>query len=127
MSFFHYINCSYSIYKIHFFSATSITVCWGLCNLCTRVNVSTGQSSYYRYTDPNININLTADRAVNGEFQNHRRGDCAGTNTETQYMQAWWNISLPDLADIYKINLMFREGCKKTIHRFKFDVSNVET
>lgn len=87
--------------------------------------MSTGQSSYYRYTASNIN--LTADRAVDGMFINHTRGDCAGTNTDKTYTQAWWNISLPDLADIYKINLMFREGCKKTIHRFKFNVSNVET
>uniref|UniRef100_K1QST5 Uncharacterized protein n=1 Tax=Magallana gigas TaxID=29159 RepID=K1QST5_MAGGI len=36
-------------------------------------------------------------------------GDCAGTNVDGTHKQAWWNISLPDLANIYKINLMFRE------------------
>lgn len=87
--------------------------------------MSTAQSSYYRYTASNIN--LTADRAVDGMFINHTRGDCAGTNTDKTDTQAWWNISLPDLADIYKINLMFREKSKKTLQRLKFDVSNVET
>lgn len=75
--------------------------------------MSTGQSSYYRYTENKIN--LTADRAVNGKFLEHEAGDCAGTNIDEENKLAWWNISLPDLADIYKINLLFRQGCKFVI------------
>lgn len=45
----------------------------------------------------------------------HEAGDCAGTNIDEENKLAWWNISLPDLADIYKINLMFRQGCKFVI------------
>lgn len=72
--------------------------------------MSTGQSSFYRYTHSTINISLTANRAIDGKFQKHIKGDCAGTNTEGIFNQSWWNISLPDLAFIYKINLMFREN-----------------
>lgn len=95
---------------VFFFTVTNITVCWGLWNLCRRVNVTTDQWSYYRYTQ--TNINLTADRAVNGKFLEHKEGHCAGTNIDGNNKPAWWNISLPDLADIYKINLMFRQNCK---------------
>lgn len=97
-----------TIYIFGFFPVTNITVCWGLCNLCRRVNVTTEQSSYYRFTK--ININLTADRAVNGKFLDHNGGDCAGTSTDKNNKWAWWKISLPDMAYIYKINLMFREN-----------------
>lgn len=100
-----------SIYNVHFyFSVTNITGCWGLCNLCRQVNVSTAQSSYYRHTARNININLTANRAVNGKFLDHNGGDCAGTSTDKNNKWAWWKISLPDMTYIYKINLMFREN-----------------
>lgn len=100
------------IYKVHFFSVTNITVCWGLCNLCRKVNVSTDQSSTYSYSRTKPKISLTANRTVNGEFLDHQRGDCAGTDVNKMHTQAWWNISLPDLAIIYKINLMFRENGK---------------
>lgn len=80
-----------------------------MCNLCRRVNVSKNQSSYYKYANGK---RLTADRAVDGKFLNHREGDCAGTSVDGIHKQSWWNISLPDLAIIYKINLMFRENCK---------------
>nr|XP_034313215.1 uncharacterized protein LOC105333579 isoform X2 [Crassostrea gigas] len=86
---------------------TNINVCWSLCNLCRRVNVTTDQSSMYIFTE--FKIKLTADRAIDGKFQNFTNGDCAGTNVDRKHKQAWWNISLPDLANIYKINLMFRE------------------
>lgn len=47
----------------------------------------------------------------------HEAGDCAGTNIDEENKLAWWKISLPDLADIYKINLMFRQGCKFVIQK----------
>lgn len=80
--------------------------------------MSTGQSSYYRYIA--TNNDLTADRAVNGRFLLHEAGDCAGTNIDDTNKPAWWNISLPDLAIIYKINLMFREISK--LVNLEFDV-----
>lgn len=81
-------------------------------NLCNQGNVTTNQSSTYRYAAEDPKIDLTADRAVNGKFLNHRGGDCAGTNVDGIHIEAWWNISLPDLAIIYKINLMFRQDSK---------------
>nr|XP_034313602.1 uncharacterized protein LOC105320538 [Crassostrea gigas] len=89
---------------------TTITVCRGLCNLGRLENVRTDQSSTYKYDQTFHNIELTADRAVNGRFLNHSGGDCAGTDVSKKHTQAWWNISLPDPAIIYKINLMFREN-----------------
>lgn len=91
---------------------TTITVCRGLCNLGRLGNVTTDQSSTYRYTEKYNYIKLTADRAVNGKFLNHSGGDCAGTDVYGVYNLSWWNISLPDPAIIYKINLMFRENSK---------------
>lgn len=85
--------------------------------------MSTGQSSYYRYTENKIN--LTADRAVNGKFLEHEAGDCAGTNIGEENKLAWWKISLPDLADIYKINLMFRQGCKFVIQKKQYKDSSL--
>lgn len=94
------------------FSVTNITICRGLCNLGSLENVRTDQSSTYRYSSTYNYTYLTADRAVNGKFLVHEAGDCAGTDVLKIYNQSWWNISLPDLADIYKINLMFRQNCK---------------
>lgn len=91
---------------------TTITVCRGLCNLGRLGNVTTDQSSTYTYTEQYNYIKLTADRAVNGRFLKHTEGDCAGTNVYGVYNLSWWNISLPDPAIIYKINLMFRENSK---------------
>uniref|UniRef100_A0A8W8N303 Uncharacterized protein n=1 Tax=Magallana gigas TaxID=29159 RepID=A0A8W8N303_MAGGI len=63
---------------------TTITVCRGLCNLGRLGNVRTNQSSTYKYT---VNdIELTADRAVNGKFQKHIEGDCAVTRHYGYYV-----------------------------------------
>ena len=80
-----------------------------VCNLCRLPNVTTNSSSRYRYTN---SIELIASLAVNGKYQNHGNGDCAGTNVGINFTNAWWNISLPGLATIYKVNLLFREKCK---------------
>lgn len=91
------------------FTVTTISACSGLCNLCRLENVTTDQSSVYIYSDRNDE--LTSRQAIDGKFQNHRT-DCAGTWVISEYIEAWWKIILPDLANIYKINLMFRENSK---------------
>ncbi|XP_078334144.1 uncharacterized protein LOC111133852 isoform X4 [Crassostrea virginica] len=78
-----------------------------VCNLCLLPNVVTNLSSTYYYTE--FKIELNASLAVNGKYQNHKEGDCAGTNVKRNFTNAWWNISLPGLATIYKVNLLFRE------------------
>ena len=82
-----------------------------LCNLCRLPNVVTNSSSTYRYTKYPI-IELNASLAVNGKYQNHREGDCAGTDVGRNFTRAWWSVSLPGLATIYKVNLLFRENSK---------------
>ena len=81
-----------------------------VCNLCRLPNVVTTSSLTYYYTY--FRIELNASLAVNGKYQNHSNGDCAGTNVGITFTNAWWNISLPGLATIYKVNLLFREKCK---------------
>lgn len=91
------------------FTVTTISACLGLCNLCRLENVTTDQSSVYIYSVGNYE--LTSRKAIDGRFQNHST-DCAGTGVSSDYIEAWWEIILPDLANIYKINLMFREKSK---------------
>ncbi|XP_052695163.1 uncharacterized protein LOC128173494 isoform X2 [Crassostrea angulata] len=90
---------------------TTISACLGLCNLCRLENVITSQSSSYILLIRNKTF--TSRQAIDGKFQNHWR-NCAGTGVDETYNEAWWKITLPDLANIYKINLMFRE--KTTRH-----------
>ena len=80
-----------------------------VCNLCFLPNVVTTSSSAYIYTD--TDKKLDANLAIDGKYQIHRN-DCAGTNVRQIFTNAWWNISLPGLATIYKVNLMFRENSK---------------
>ena len=81
-----------------------------VCNLCRLPNVVTNSSSAYIYTQTNIKLN--ASRAVDGEYQSHANGDCAGTKVSKTFARAWWNVILPGLATIYKVNLLFRENSK---------------
>lgn len=68
----------------------------------------------YTYENENPKVPLTAEKAVDGKFLNHIKGECAGTGTQQDDIvkPAWWKIALPELSNIYKINLMFRENCK---------------
>lgn len=94
----------------YFFSVTIVTSCLGFCNL-SWLKTNSSQSSTYIYEHFKPKVRLTAEKAVDGRFLNHTLGECAGTkikNTE----EVWWTISLPELSNIYKINLMFRENCK---------------
>lgn len=91
------------------FTVTTISACLGLCNLCRLENVITSQSSSYILLIRNKTF--TSRQAIDGKFQNHWR-NCAGTGVDETYNEAWWKITLPDLATIYKINLMFREKSK---------------
>ncbi|XP_078334145.1 uncharacterized protein LOC111133852 isoform X5 [Crassostrea virginica] len=81
-----------------------------VCNLCTLPDVETNSSAIYTYTQLNPQIPLYANRSVDQKYQNHSRGDCFGSKTEGTFTRAWWSISLPGLATIYKVNLLFREN-----------------
>lgn len=91
---------------------TNVTFCLGLCNLSRLKQNSTSQSSVYTYENENPKVPLTAEKAVDGKFLNHIKGECAGTGTQQDDIvkPAWWKIALPELSNIYKINLMFREN-----------------
>lgn len=81
----------------------------GVCVIHAEKKMLEHASQHITSLHKTIYIYLTADEAVNGKFLNYWEGDCAGTNTDRAHKQAWWNISLPDLAVINKINLMFRK------------------
>nr|XP_022338772.1 CUB and sushi domain-containing protein 3-like [Crassostrea virginica] len=79
-----------------------------VCNLCTLPDVKTNSSAIYTYLNENPQIPLYANRSVDQKYQNHLKGDCFGSKTEGNFTRAWWSISLPGLATIYKVNLLFR-------------------
>ncbi|XP_062577612.1 uncharacterized protein LOC134239447 [Saccostrea cucullata] len=78
----------------------------GICNLGKLQKETASMSSVYSYDD----IALIAAKALNGKFRDHRNGDCAGTNVVERYDHAWWNIMLPPMSIIHKINIIFREN-----------------
>ena len=85
-----------------------------MCNLCSLPGAETHSSDFYTYT-ATLEIPYTplyANRSVDQKYQNHRKGDCFGSKDDTNIDRAWWNISLPNRATIYKVNLLFRESCK---------------
>lgn len=94
----------------YFFSVTIVTSCLGFCNL-SWLKTNSSQSSTYIYEHFKPKVRLTAEKAVDGRFLNHTLGECAGTKIK-KTEEVWWTISLPELSNIYKINLMFRENCK---------------
>ena len=85
-----------------------------VCNLCRLPNVDTRSSAIYKYekTSDQRYIPLNASLAVDQKYQNHSNGDCFGSKTGEPFDKAWWSISLPGQATIYKVNLLFREKSK---------------
>nr|XP_022338211.1 E-selectin-like [Crassostrea virginica] len=106
-----------------------------VCNLCRLPNVDTNSSDIYEYkkTDKQRYIPLYASLAVDQKYQNHSNGDCFGSKTGGPFPRAWWSISLPGQATIYKVNLLFREknvrhhGYYVFISESKVDVNNLSS
>nr|XP_022338234.1 uncharacterized protein LOC111133832 [Crassostrea virginica] len=104
-----------------------------VCNLCSLPDVETKSSDIYIYTPPHPYLPLYANRSVDQEYQNHSNGDCFGSADSYSINRAWWSISLPNGATIYKVNLLFREnftrhsGYYVFISEFEVDVDDLSS
>nr|XP_022338253.1 uncharacterized protein LOC111133841 isoform X2 [Crassostrea virginica] len=103
-----------------------------VCNLCSLPGAETHSSDIYNYTK-NPYTPLYPNRSVDHKYQNHRKGDCFGSKDDRNIDTAWWSISLPGLATIYKVNLLFREnytrhsGYDVFISKSKVGVNNLSS
>nr|XP_022338198.1 uncharacterized protein LOC111133804 isoform X2 [Crassostrea virginica] len=104
-----------------------------VCNLCSLPDVETNSSEIYIYENFIPKLHLYANRSVDQEYQNHSIGDCFGSVDRDSINKAWWSISLPNRATIYKVNLLFREnftrhsGYYVFISEPKVDVNNLSS
>ncbi|XP_061177941.1 uncharacterized protein LOC133186701 [Saccostrea echinata] len=79
-----------------------------LCNLGMHHRRDTSLSSIYVYYDLPGVPHLTAEKALDGKYYNHPH-ECAGSDVRQVISEAWWQVTFKSTANIFKINLVFRE------------------
>ncbi|XP_062578281.1 uncharacterized protein LOC134240189 [Saccostrea cucullata] len=79
-----------------------------LCNLGIHHRRDTSISTVYKYYDLPGEPALTADKALDGKYYVHQH-ECAGSDVNKPFGEAWWQVTLKSTSNIFKINLVFRE------------------